>query len=325
MKKTGLSLSLLLTIVFNSPCQQISKSQKVSIDKWVHAIINIECLPSMGKQMMEVGDLLSQNKITQQEYRRKVDSINLASIRFGGAGTAIYLLHNKHHYLLTARHVLNDTSVRPDGIFPKIILINDINHPGKTTVVDAAGNMSTEIQPFLMLYEWYEFSSTEDDIGIISLDNDNEGIEFRDTLDKRGYIPINSDDINQSCNIKRGQKMISIGYPQDFSLAQIKNLPLAAFLWQSLFVTRPIVTNGLIADELKNKNYFYGDIFVYHGNSGGPAIVDNKLVGIVHGAIVDTSSSGAFHYGLYHTQFIKSSLILPMLKQIDYRIFGDKR
>lgn len=324
MKKFTFIICLLAYV--NSYAQKLSSKQKV-IDKWVHATINIQCQGSLSEEE-EMQETERSSKIFRQflnheisevEYRRKTDSITLLSILRNNTGTATYLLYNKHHYLLTARHVLAGGIDPEHPMISRLFLVNDVNNPGNIRQIDTNNNMyySGEPEPFLMNYNIFMCSSINDDIAIICLDDGRMGTRFWKALDKRGYVPVGIDDIDFKCDIKSNQKFLSIGYPQDISLVGKKILPIAAFMWESFSISQPILTNGQIADAKIGNNYFYGDIFVYHGNSGGPAIVNNKLVGIVHGSAVDTLRSNTFHYGLYHTVFMKSTLIEPLLKKFD--------
>jgi len=328
MKSNFLKQLCLFTIFcflgISSFCQDLSTKQKNVINKWIHAVINIQCTPEVTKEYDVVSNQLSKHQINYDQYLRKLDSINFLALQLSSSGTAIYLLYKKHHYLITARHVLNDFAKDTSAIFYKIFLINDINNPGNTKVVDRFNNMSGEREPFLMMYQYYIFSPLSDDIGIVCLDGETEGIDFWKTLDKRGYIPINIEDIDEKCRIKVDEKMICIGYPQESVIGnKIGKLPISAFLWQSFDISSPLVTKGSISNILNNKNYFYGDIFVYHGFSGGPAILNNKLVGLISGAGIEPYTSNSFTYRLFNFKFMKSSLIVPLLKKIEFGMFKD--
>jgi hypothetical protein len=316
---------LCLFIYENSHSQILLSKDQLVVNKWVHAVINIQCqTPKESPSISHILDEFFNHQINHDQFMRKLDSVNALALSLATAGTATYLLYKSHHYLLTAKHVLNDATRGKNAIFYIIILVNDVNNPGETRIIDNNNNMITEKEPFLIGNESYIFSSDDDDIAIVCLDVDPQGIQFWKTLDKRGYIPIKSDDIDTKCKIKPNQKIICIGYPQDISVVDVKNLPIGAFVWQSFQITTPILTHGVISDIIQDKNYFFGDTFVYHGNSGGPVVSNNKLVGIVHGFKVDTLKAETFHYRLYHSQFMKSDLIFPLLEKIDFFLFSRK-
>src|ERR1035437_114412 len=119
------------------------------ITKWVHAVINIEVRPSNEITKNDVRNLFIANKIDWNTQNKMEDSIDVYSpIYFG---TAIFLKDNGNYFLLTARHVLYDSThmlygesdINVNSIFNKIILIENPtttqNH-NKPMTMDSRGN-----------------------------------------------------------------------------------------------------------------------------------------------------------------------------------------
>jgi len=317
MKRTSalFKIIFLLVIHFHTGSFAQDKSDSLSVDKWVHAIINIECQPGYF-------DATSQSRLPYELMLKQFKQLDTLRIKNASYGTAIYLMYKKHHFLLTARHVLNDLTscaINIDAIYFKIIMVNDKNNPGNTRVVDSNGNMVGDLSPFLMNYRSYIFSSVNDDVGIISLDSEDSGIDFWQGLDKRGYKPISINDIDTKFKVKRNDPLMVMGYPQE-SWVEKTNLPLAAFYWESPMISIPIVSRGTVENIVDGDSYFNGNLFVYHGFSGGPVIIKNRLVGIVHGPKFDSLTAGNFTYATYHNQFVKSTKIIPLLEKIASRL-----
>lgn len=131
----------------------------------------------------------------------------------------------------------------------------------------------------------YSFSDVVQDLAIISLDHwDREGFQdrkFGDGLIAAGYRPITMGDISDEPS-GEGEELFTVGYPSDVSLSE--NLDLSEpglSAWASENVSLPIFAFGRVAMLHPSLDYFWSDISVYPGNSGGPVIENNKLVGII--------------------------------------------
>jgi hypothetical protein len=116
---------------------------------------------------------------------------------------------------------------------------------------------------------------------------------------------------------------MSFGFPADFFQVGKKNLPPAVYNWQSDILSLPVVSEGTISDEMPTNSWFSGNIFVYHGNSGGPIVSNNKLIGLVSRGVPElkqVSTPTGSYYINRHILFTKSSLILPLLLKLEERV-----
>jgi|SRR3990170_1319482 len=327
--------------VFLSPLlfliQLVSLSQtsddSTNILKWLHATINIECEPSYRREEDRLWRLLGDNKITFEEYRQKTANLNLTRVK----GSAIYFLFNKKHYLITARHVLIDTTSIYDtlsfykngyDVFQKIFLVE---HPQNITkhnivkadkygnIVDASHNEDTFIMGISTLN--CKLSSPQQDLGILMLDEIYDSKSFIRALEEKGYIPIEIADIDTICNIKTNEKIFAIGYPDEsLVLNKWQFLPRALLNWESWGVAIPVISYGEIEANSNDTDYFYGNIFVYLGFSGGPVIRGGKLIGITSRMISETKQFNGSIPNLaliHHSIFIKSSLIIQLLRKAE--------
>jgi hypothetical protein len=146
-------------------------------------------------------------------------------------------------------------------------------------------------------------------------------------LKVRGYVPIDVDAIDSSYNPKKGDLTYSIGFPE---LSMIgKKTSIDTFeIFQSNNVTLPVVSVGKVLEIKNATQYLISDVFVYHGNSGGPLIHNNKLVGIVHGPNLEVREvSGTrlkSYYFLDGNQFVKTKYIMPLLREFLRQIANNK-
>jgi hypothetical protein len=142
-------------------------------------------------------------------------------------------------------------------------------------------------QEFLMnlragIYEMasYTFSAPEIDLAIISLDSSTIYSPFANNLISSGYNPITLDDIGEEPSME-GTDVFSVGYPA--SIAVLGQLPLHPIskIWRSPYISLPIIAFGKVSMKHNLLPYFWCDISIYPGNSGGPIIENEKIVGIV--------------------------------------------
>lgn len=260
-----------------------------------------------------------------KKWTTSILNIEVRSNSVSASGTAIYALHNNNHYLITARHVVEDLSEKDTGrTYSRIFLIQN----GSSTLAakkvinedESGGGMLMNLNAGRPWDRPFVFS--ENDLAIIDLSHSGSGgLEFIKILDQRGYRPILISDIDTVDSKKTGVKIMALGFPEESELPR-KDLPKALLNWQSALVTLPVVTKGEYLKLVTEEKFFDGNIFVYRGFSGGPIVSGNKLIGIVHGGFPEvkkTSNTSLNSYINHHNIFIKSALILPLLRQLQER------
>lgn len=264
-------------------------------------------------------------------------NIEARSDSSAGSGTAIYLKHNDEYYLLTARHVVEDThpTIYSRRIIPnstrntiakKILIVENLNQLGTNKIeYDQFGNVYETGDENIVIMglgtgivDKFIFSSKDIDLAIINL-----SLEYQDvinTLNKRGYIPITINDIDTSGFTLDGEDVFAIGFPTESTVARYEPSPISN--WRSEAVSLPIVSMG--KTKISNHtNFLEASIFVYHGYSGGPLIRNNKLVGVVHGGPYEEKkidSPKLPRYLLHHILFVKAKFIPNLLNEIEAMI-----
>lgn len=113
-----------------------------------------------------------------------------------------------------------------------------------------------------------------------------------------------------------GDDVFCIGYPSASRVQGSRNP------FEGNFQGQPIFSFGRIASRISDLDYFWADISVFPGNSGGPVVWRDRLIGFVHaGPLVDVifekndahnSASVPAPFG----QMLKSSLYFPLLKEL---------
>ena len=273
-----------------------------------------------AERLKELEDDLKSERLAIEQYhleRFHLESefVKSRDIRF--QGTAIFLQHEEKYYLLTARHVLFDSiSAKHSYETEKARIIEVYNrHPNEETkffaqnAIDSLGsrdydktifhiifrvpslnefvNIAGDVQcRFLMSLGAggynrgvYTFSDPTLDLAIISL-SDSFNRLFADDLLNVGYEPIKIEDIEKSPSTE-GAEVFTVGFPVSTAvIAQITtNTELNS--WAADEISLPIVTFGRVSMLNEFLPFFWTDMSIYPGNSGGPIIENDKLVGIV--------------------------------------------
>lgn len=300
------------------------KSDDQIIDKWTKATLNVLCYPKATKNnLLLLDSALKIGRIDSVQHHRVVRQIISGAV----TGTAIWFTYKKYNFLLSARHVLEDTSLGQGRCYQDIhvvengsaVSIDYLNKaflkPNRTAIVEV-GTAVSIIEVFESIYK---FSSPEKDIAIVNLDSSYHSLGLFHFLRKGGYKPVDLVDIDTLFQTKNGESVMAIGYPNE-SITKIKDeqeLPNKHALLTSPFFTRPFITRGKVFDIRKENNSFEVDIFTYHGFSGGPIInKKGKLIGITHGYNPSKGISPGGNYFEYHGEFMKSSLIMPLLGDV---------
>jgi len=124
----------------------------------------------------------------------------------------------------------------------------------------------------------YTFSSPGLDLAIISLDQRNS--RFANELVRLGYAPVTLDDIVNEPS-REGAEIYTVGFPGATALMGQIKLDPEMTKWSSSDYSLPIYSYGRVSMLHEALHFFWGDISVYPGNSGGPVVENEKLVGIV--------------------------------------------
>jgi S1-C subfamily serine protease len=115
---------------------------------------------------------------------------------------------------------------------------------------------------------------------VISLDKDN--LEFADEMERLGYVPVSDHDIADEPG-GEGQEVFTIGFPSSTAIVQEISHHPAFAQWASSVYSLPVASFGRVSMLHKALPFFWADMSIYPGNSGGPVVEKDRLVGIVSG------------------------------------------
>lgn len=345
LKKLPVLFVLILLFSCTYTTQIKAPTDRSVFEHWKKAVINIEGAADktpaieLAQRWGDLVDKFQKGKITEEEFLRERDGLSVGMRSIRSTGTAIFLEHEGHNYLITTRHVLYDEysakkSVKAaeesgdkvyiqfekewakNQIFPMIF---------RVPTLDEVSGKQKRGQEFLMNLQsgppelWpYTFSEPEIDLAIVSLDQRNS--RFVKELKALGYQPIHLNDISDMPSAE-GAEVFTVGYPgfSYFNLFLPEKAP-----WSSVFASVPSFAFGKVSMLHNELRYFFCDMSIYPGNSGGPVVENNKIVGIVSHQFrlpverVINSKSSQEKELLYRIPFgimIKAQYLKPLIKE----------
>lgn len=301
------------------------------VQRWKRAVVDIELVFSEATMaQQETYRLLEQKMLF--EMGKRIPSISVdASVTH--SGTAIFFELNGRHGFLTARHVLVnhreeaqaeqdleerlrlfpelDREVERQNIFrslgnqrvPKIFRrhrLDDISEGGQP-----AG------QRFLMLPSIY-LGDPSLDLGIVGVPVGLQGQHFIRQLLSEGYEPITIDDIGEG-NLLEGSEIFTIGFPRASYMLELDS---GNKTWESSGVSEPLASFGHVGLSHPLLPFFWADMSVYPGNSGGPIIFENKLAGIVSAnAVIETEGDDPRGMRIPFAKIVKAQYFEGLLEK----------
>jgi Trypsin-like peptidase domain len=316
---------------------------KAHLERWKKAVINLECASDscdIAKVFQDASEQLRAGAISDAEYMalNMAASEKMRNVRH--TGTAVFMTHNKQYYLATARHVLWDEAGAKRDYQRQIERFS--GHPAEKALLESAQNRAsvnifgvifrvrtlTEVKSgkeaaFLMnlgagIYESNPYTfSPDSDLAIISLE-ETRTARFREDLLKNGYVPVDSSDISNAASA--GDEVFTVGYPGISTIGTLQ-LPKSLQNWSSSNYCLPSFAFGRISMTDADLPAFWTDMSIYPGNSGGPVIAENRLVGIVSGnATIPSEVEGGPRTRIPFGSMIKAEQLIPLLNEQEEKI-----
>lgn len=133
----------------------------------------------------------------------------------------------------------------------------------------------------------YTFSAPDLDLAIVSLNHPGDLKRFGDELVERGYRPIMLHHIDDG-PWDEGDEVFTVGFPSKLSVVWKEQQPWDE-KWSSEDVSLPAFAFGRVSMLDHRLNYFWCDMSIAPGNSGGPVVKGGNLVGIISGQAFDAA------------------------------------
>lgn len=278
------------------------------LGKWKRAVVHLECATDSEhfydriERIDEKRAQLAKGEISPEQFAQEL-AIRIRDDRYHG--TALFIRYLGRRYLLTARHVLWDkrAAVRELAEEKQRAESSPVHMRGSLlqgAIERAQGRIFNIIfrvpqldevregkgaREFLMnlgagtSYSVpYTFSTPEFDLACISLDQRDR--RFADELEALGLVPLDSTDIASGPD-SEGQEVFTIGFPSSTALlGQLSQHPAQA-PWSSSYFSLPVASFGRVSMLHDALPFYWADMSIYPGNSGGPVIASDRLVGIV--------------------------------------------
>ena len=256
------------------------------------------------KRIDERRAMLDQGQISHEQFAEEILGRS-RDIRFHG--TALFLSHCGRRYLLTARHVVWDeqaakheferaaqhSTSQPEHARPTILELATTRAQNRIfniifrvpSLNEVLAERDSNHREFLMNLGAgspssvpYTFSDVDIDLALISLDQRDS--RFADELSVLGYVPIESSEIADGPDTE-GTEVFTVGFPSSTALiGQVSQHPASAH-WSSSHFSLPVASFGRVSMLHAALPFFWADMSIFPGNSGGPVIANNHLVGIV--------------------------------------------
>jgi S1-C subfamily serine protease len=289
--------------------------QLVALQRWKRAVVHLEGAADsegvrarMEQAISRVGELTKRGA-PLEEVVVAADEIRIRDLRFTGTATLVEDGDGRK-YLITARHVLRDDEVALREVnddyrrgreraqtpaeltdyeresFERHVFGIVFRVPSLDEVV--RGPQSPGIRPFLMnlgagaaALAPYTYSAPELDLAVISLSRPSDTYrEFEQSLAAANVTPIALADIGDGPSAE-GAEIFTVGFPASVSPQAVLEMHAALRTWQSSLVALPNFAFGRISLLHEDLPYFWGDLSIYPGNSGGPVVEGDRLVGVV--------------------------------------------
>jgi len=315
------------------------------MDKWKKAVVHLECATDSEhfydriKRSESLTKDLNEGNITLQQFAKATSG---GSRDLRQHGTAIFLLHDEKHYLITARHVLCDEDSGEREYLEEFDrsqrmpehMESDLLESGKENSLNKIFDIIFRVpsfdefsqssfhrsRAFLMNLavgvSWmaaYTFSTPELDIAVVSLSQRADLSRFADELFTNGYKPISLNDIVEAPSCE-GAEIYTVGFPSSTAILGQINKHKAPINWSSNDYSLPTFSFGRVSMLHNDLPYLWANMSNYPGSSGGPVIENDKLVGIVSGQpMIPIEDSEEFIYRIPFGMIIKAKFINELI------------
>lgn len=320
------------------------------MQRWKSSVIHLETAEDSvsATEMMEQWEHLAERIREGTMSLEEAAQVGLKGSRdIRCHGSALFMRENARRYLITARHVLSDERASQKRFDEEVIRRTSFPPEVAEALRAEAGPRATDeifnlifrvpsleevkacglhFRPkFLMnlgagtrdSHSWV-FSDAQIDLAAVSLDVRDSA--FADELEQNGYdaLPLDALAIGPS---GEGAEVFTIGYPSTTSLlAELNNAPALA-QWSASYLSLPTFSFGRVGMTHADLPFFWADMTIYGGNSGGPVIEGDRVVGFVsEQPILPTEGvDRGIHYRVPFCRAIKAVFVRDLITTLQER------
>lgn len=274
----------------------------------------------------------AQNIEQVQNRIRRLSTPGQDNASIGGA--AVFIEHQRKHYLLTSRDVVHDSILArqirqgienssSNALALEIRSSKDLSAEAEAqaaiyqilfripSLQELKGNGGLASPAFLMglgesdlASRAYTFSDSDLNLAVISLNR--SGSRFAEDLLKSGYKPVSSTRIGQPPS-SSDLEIFTVGYPVMTALSSRLNVAIEEAKWAGALASVPTYSCGYIVGFSQDDPVFECEFAMNIANSGGPVIENNMLIGLLQKPILNTKT------GEVAWQSVKASGIWKLL------------
>lgn len=313
------------------------------MEKWKKAVIHLECMADKEsfrermQRLQQIQNDSNEGKITDVEFSEQLSNKD----KEFSWGTAIFVEYKDNYYLITSRHVLWDENAAEqvakeeeehlkgfgENLPPEILqsanerILNQsfesiFRVPSYSEYLQNSKDNARVIN-LMTGPPMYSFSPPELDVAVVSFKN--RGRNFLKEIVRLNHEPISFNDIEDSCS-EEGADVFTVGFPGVMSfIGQTSELKDRDWRSSSLY-SLPSFSFGKISmlhDELP---FYWADMSIYPGNSGGPVFEDEKLVGIVSGQpLISVEKFNELQVRIPFAKIIKAKYIKELILKQEQR------
>ncbi|ASB52589.1 trypsin-like peptidase domain-containing protein [Bacillus velezensis] len=248
-----------------------------------------------------------------EKYKKHVVNIQLVNgHEIRSEGTALYIQYSSREYLVTSRHVLFQDCITHERVNPEILKAKRINE--QYTIGKAVIDKDFGSADYSVFIDRHDFEDV--DLAVISLEH-KKTEEFRQSLRKDGYVPFELQYKDEPLNL--GSEIFTVGFPDYPSLVSREEPTSGKVIEESTIVSQPVFSFGRVSILNESEPYFWGDLSISGGSSGGPVFNnDGEFVGIIQGQSINRTStySGTVETRGLFARMVKAKYVFDLIKDL---------
>jgi hypothetical protein len=266
------------------------------VDAWRNAVVHLEGVADLTVYERRRRAFMHQAENIRRDEHPEPAGEAPGQTEIRKQGTGLLLAREGRRYLVTARHVVTDETAAAaavrrlaarteasvqNWVFPFIYRVPSLEdaYAGRAASIDLVNVGSSAGSPSGHI----TYSEPAIDLAIFSLDHRARSPQrrFADELEAIGHRPIAVDAVADGPT-GEGSDIFAVGYPDEIATYWQGEAP-SGLRRGSDWASAPVFSFGHVAMVHARLGYFWADLSIYPGNSGGPVVEGDRIVGVVSG------------------------------------------